>query len=324
MPHQEYGVAISFLSADCPLAEQIADRLSPLKVFVFSRNQEDVAGSDGMETFRDAFRNKSKMQIILYRAAWGETPWTRIEATAIQERCLAEGWRGLFFVALEDAARPKWVPDTHIHFDLNQYSLEELAGAIKARAQELGSELRKENPMERARRAQARVAFEEETRNLFRHEEGVKLARAEAQKACDIMEPVVTNAAEELCVGLRKARQVPHGIAWSTPKAAMTATFRTAVNMLDQNEALEVWTFKHDIVLPGENSFYMEPGLPKRHCFLRSVQRSNLLRWLFLVVPHFLVEINELDEVKRILPASPVGPRSRTLGQRTATGPMPV
>ena len=172
----------------------------------------------------------------------------------------------MFFVALEDAARPKWVPDTHIHFDLNQYSLEELAGAIKARAQELGSELRKENPMERARRAQARVAFEEETRNLFHREEGVKLARAEARKVCDIMEPVVTNAAEELGIRLRKARQVPHGIEWSTPKAAMTATFQTAVNMLDQNDALEVWMFKHDIVLPGENGFYMEPGLPERHC----------------------------------------------------------
>ena len=28
--------------------------------------------------------------------------------------------------------------------------------------------------------------------------------------------------------------------------------------------------------------------------------------------------------MKRILPASPEPPRSRTLGQRTATGPMPV
>ena len=106
MPDEEFDVAISFLSADCPTAEQIADRLTPLNVFFFPRNQEEVAGTDGMESFRDAFRNNSRIQVVLYRAAWGETPWTRVEATAIQERCLAEGWRGLFFVAL--GARRTW------------------------------------------------------------------------------------------------------------------------------------------------------------------------------------------------------------------------
>ena len=126
----QYDVAISFLSSDSDTALNIADQLAPLNVFCFPRNQEELAGTDGMESFRNAFRHQSRIQVILYRAGWGKTPWTGIEQTAIQERCLKDGWRGLFFVALEKSERPKWVPDTEIHFDLaiysDQYSLHPL------------------------------------------------------------------------------------------------------------------------------------------------------------------------------------------------------
>ncbi|MDH3611966.1 MAG: hypothetical protein OES10_01710 [Gammaproteobacteria bacterium] len=225
-----------------------------------------MAGTDGMETFRDAFRHQSKMQVVLFRDAWGQTPWTKIEQTAIQERCLAEGWRGLFFVMLEDARRPKWVPDNEIHFDLTSFPMEQLVGAIKARAKELGAEIRPETPIERARRAKAKADFEIETRDLFRRAEGVNLARDEASGVCARLEKELGSAGDELEVAYRTVRAVPFNIGWTTSNAGLMASFRSSVNMLDKDAAFEVQLFKHDIVLPGEDRHYNWPGMPKRHC----------------------------------------------------------
>jgi hypothetical protein len=46
MPY-EYDAAISFLARDEPLAWQVRDALAPLRVFVFSKAQEEVAGREG-------------------------------------------------------------------------------------------------------------------------------------------------------------------------------------------------------------------------------------------------------------------------------------
>jgi hypothetical protein len=69
-----YDVAISFLSGDEPLARSLYDALSEnLKVFVYSQKQEQIAGRDGLEVFREAFFSQSRMQVVLYRKGWGQT-----------------------------------------------------------------------------------------------------------------------------------------------------------------------------------------------------------------------------------------------------------
>ncbi len=293
----EHDVAISFLSRDSDTAVAIADRLAPLNVFCFPRNQEEIAGRDGMDTFRNAFRHQSRIQVILFRGGWGETPWTGIEQTAIQERCLAEGWRGLFFVSLDEADRPNWVPDTEIHFDLTTYTMDQLVGAIKARAQELGAEIRVETPIERARRAQARAEFETETRNLFRREEGVNLARQEAAVICDRIAPSITEAAEELGIEVRQVRTIQHGFAWSAPTAGCQAIFQSYVNVIDEERGLEVALFKHNIVLPGENLMYQNPNLPQRHCLdCYKIRRSMELGMCWEIQDGSLLSSNDLAD----------------------------
>ncbi len=62
---QNYDVAISFLSRDSDFAVDLSNRLGPLNVFCFPRNQEELAGTDGMEsssgsaTVQIRFRGKS-------------------------------------------------------------------------------------------------------------------------------------------------------------------------------------------------------------------------------------------------------------------------
>ncbi len=102
----KYDVAISFLAKDEATGRAIADKLeaSGFKVFFFPRNQEELAGTNGMETMRKPFF-ESRVNVVLFREPWGQTPWTRVEQTALTERCLEKGWEPLIFVQLIRRAR---------------------------------------------------------------------------------------------------------------------------------------------------------------------------------------------------------------------------
>ena len=109
-PSVERDIAVSFLFKDEGLARELVSRLEGYRVFFFPKAQEDLAGTDGMESFREEFRTKSLLNVVLYRDGWGDTPWTRIEQTGIQEAFLSRGWDSLLFVTIdEQSTPPKWV-----------------------------------------------------------------------------------------------------------------------------------------------------------------------------------------------------------------------
>jgi len=172
----KHDIAISFLSKDEPLAIELHDILSEnLNVFLYSRKQEDLAGSDGLESFRAAFRNDCLMIVVLYSDGWGETAWTRVEETTIKERCLDEGWDCLFFIMVDESSTPpKWLPKQNIRLNLSDYGIEQAVGAIKGRLQELGGKLKKESALTRAKILEHQSNFRKEKEGLFCSEEGVK------------------------------------------------------------------------------------------------------------------------------------------------------
>ena len=137
----KYDVAISFLAKDEPVAKCLYDRLSEVfKVFYFPHNQEDLVGTNGLESMREPFF-ESRAVVVLYRDLLGKTPWTRVEETAIGERCLKQRWPGLVFVNLDQTSKtPNWVPTTHGRFGMEASGMGGLAGVIKARVQEHGGE----------------------------------------------------------------------------------------------------------------------------------------------------------------------------------------
>jgi len=180
----EFDAAISFLTADLALAEELKWLCSPSPdLFVYSRNQEVVAATDGLERFREVFRDRARISVVLHRRGWGQTPWTGVEDIAIRDRCLATKYRSLVLVRLDDAPTPKWVPDTYIHLDLRNYSVEQLAGVIKARCQELGATLRAPTAVELAKRRGQEEAFRQETERYIMTPEGMQAGRECAQKA---------------------------------------------------------------------------------------------------------------------------------------------
>jgi hypothetical protein len=172
-PDSLYDVAISFLSGDEPLALKLQEQLSEsLSVFVYSKKQEQLAGTDGLESFRQAFFAQSRLVVVLYRNGWGKTPWTAVEELAIKERMFNGGWKHLLFVMLDkQSPYPAWLPETHIRLDYTRFA-NELVGAIKLRALELGSELKIETALVKAQRMEAVEHARADRRQKLMYESG--------------------------------------------------------------------------------------------------------------------------------------------------------
>jgi hypothetical protein len=173
-----YDVAFSFLSRDLALAEDLRDRLSPMGSFVYSRKQDIVAATDGLDSFRSVFRRDSRLNVILHRELWGTTPWTGIEEVAIKDSCLATKYRSLVIALIDGSAVPSWVPDTHQLFDLKLYSRDEIVGVIKSRAAAQGSALRPDSAAEKAKGVAAAEKRDRRAREYLDSVPGANAARA--------------------------------------------------------------------------------------------------------------------------------------------------
>jgi hypothetical protein len=152
LANPKYDVAISFLSQDEPIAAALYDRLTEgLVVFFYPRRQEELGGTDGLESMQKPFTEESRVTVVLYRERWGQTPWTRVEETAIKNRCFENGWDSLFFITLDDTSFiPKWLPPTHVRLNFSNFGLEQAVGAIKNTVERCGGIV---SPMTASRRA---------------------------------------------------------------------------------------------------------------------------------------------------------------------------
>jgi len=182
MTEPKYDVAISFLTADEPIAAALEKELARagLKVFFYPRKQEELAGKNGLEAMRLPFIDESRIVVVLFREKWGKTPWTGVEEAAIQDGCLKNGWQRLFFIMLDKASvPPNWLPSTHIRFNFVDFGLEQAVGAIKARVLEAGGVMKPLTALQKAEATKLEMQFlreRDEVRSRFGHEKVEKAA----------------------------------------------------------------------------------------------------------------------------------------------------
>ena len=99
----KYDVAFSFLARDEGLATELNDLLQDrVRTFLYSRKQGEIAGKDGEQSFNAVFGKEARLVVVLYRRGWGETPWTRIEETAIRNRAFEYGYDFVKFIPLDE------------------------------------------------------------------------------------------------------------------------------------------------------------------------------------------------------------------------------
>lgn len=177
----EYDVAFSFLKDDEELAFQINDLIQDrVKTFIYSKQQEKIAGTDGEETFNRVFGSEARIVVVLYRENWGETPWTRIEKTAIRNRAFEHGYDFVVFIPLNNPPSvPNWLPKTQIWIGLDRWGIEGAATAIEARVQQAGGTPHEETAVERARCIELEIAAEEDRKRFLDSTEGVRAANHE-------------------------------------------------------------------------------------------------------------------------------------------------
>jgi hypothetical protein len=283
----KYDVAISFLAKDEVIAKDLYDRLSEVfKVFYFPHNQEELVGTNGLESMREPFFD-SRVVVVLYRDPWGKTPWTGVEETAIGERCLKQGWPGLVFVNLDQTSvTPKWVPTTHVRFGMQAYGMEGLVGVIKARVQEHGGKLVPANAMTEMARIQREANFLADREALMRDRrwiEGTVHAniKQSLQDVIALMEKANTDhefnilgkADGTVCV--MRSGFVSIGVGWHQP----------IFNRVDDDDHhgecfLRASEFSGTLILPGERAWVMhQPTELKRHKFRVDVSDTRELIW---------------------------------------------
>ena len=157
----KFDVAISFQGTDESLAAEIADLLQDrFRTFSYSKRQDILAGIDGEERFGEVFSAEARIVIVLCRLEWGQTPFTRVEETAIRNRAFNEGYDFSLFVPTTDPPfTPKWLPRTRLYFGLPRFGVTGLASVVERLIEERGGTPRPESVDDRAARFQRAEAF---------------------------------------------------------------------------------------------------------------------------------------------------------------------
>jgi hypothetical protein len=282
-----YDVAISFVFRDLMTAQALFEELtnSGLKVFFFPRRQEELAGTNGMETMRAPFLS-ARVNVVLFRKPWGETPWTRVEDAAISERCFKGGWSTLMFVQLDKtSALPAWLPPTYVRFSFDDYGLTQLVGAIKLRVQEQGGVIKRLDAIGKAEAVRRDADYLADRDRLMRDAAWIgELQKSVGETMTEFSRLASEiNASQKLDVVVGpgnygqmiiRSGYVSMAIGWQQP----------IINYVGDNASHEchlgVAEYSGILSLQGENRVYLErPKKLNQHNFKVDVGRDRRLIW---------------------------------------------
>lgn len=185
----KYDIAISFLSQDESIAEKLKLFFPELNVFVYSDFQEEIAGKDGSEIFKNTFQYDSKVVVVLYREDWGKSSNTYVEQEAIKDRIFkTKGNEFLIMVNMTGKEKmPSWLSERIIWFDFKRFKIEGLAATINNKYNELSEIKRIESPEDIAFRKSEEINFHIKRKSFIESTEGVQSATNEFRKLTEIL-----------------------------------------------------------------------------------------------------------------------------------------
>lgn len=185
MTDYRYDVAFSFLSKDEALATEINDLLEGrVSTFLYSRRQEDVAGTDGYEKFAQVYEKEARVVVVILGDGWGERGFTLAEKTAIQNRAMhgGHGWSFLQVLpAIKEVAVPAFIPRAFIYHDWLRFGVDGACSVIEAHVKREGGE--PQEPTFQGAAARKRRELElQQARDRFKNSmDGLKWYLAESE-----------------------------------------------------------------------------------------------------------------------------------------------
>jgi hypothetical protein len=258
----EFDVAISFGVNDEDFANRLHDLLrGRLHVFLYSKQQEMLAGTDGEQRFNEVFGSKSKLVVVLFRETWGKTPFTRFEETAIRNRAFNDGYDFTIFIPMDESKKqkvPAWLPKNRLYVGLERWGINGAAAAIEARFSELGGVVREETIEDIAARTARVLDFKKERDTHLASDAGV----AAQKQAYEAIKTGLLEAVEKLKVALpgigllEKHHKSPGGsIVFLSNPAAMAVNWRVPYSNTLTDAKLEATLWEGHPPWPGIMSF---------------------------------------------------------------------
>lgn len=236
----KYDVAFSFVSEDEGFAEQLNSLIAPrLTTFLYSKNQNEVAGTDGEKTFNRVFGSESRIVVVVYRNSWGNTPWTRIEQTAIKNRAYDKGYDFVLVIPVRDEHPDlEWLPKTTIWIGFQRWGLEAAAGVIEARVQQAGGDPHDESVMEKAKRLKQEKESADTRKGFLESTNGVNAAVIEANRLFELVQSTVEQIKSEVEFPMKATPSKDgRGIDVTAPGVSLSVDWRwNFENSLDGSE----------------------------------------------------------------------------------------
>jgi hypothetical protein len=180
----KYDIAFSFLKKDQQIIEQLFLLLKDkVKCFVYFNEQEKLAGRNGENVFNNVFAIEARMIVVAYDDEWGETPWTRVEETAIRNRAHDEGYDFVTLMPVKSGLQaPKWLPKNRIWLGLETYGIEKAAIVLESRVQELFGEVKQLSAQDIIIQEAELIEIRTINKKRIQSLEGVKILSEEYEK----------------------------------------------------------------------------------------------------------------------------------------------
>lgn len=205
-----------------------------IHTFIYSNKQEELVGKDGIDEFSDIFYKKSRLVIILYREKWGNTPWTRIEETAIKNRCLDEGWDFSILIPLdENKATPKYFPKSRIWLNFDRYGYQGAASFIESKLTEIGGKIEEDNAITKAERFKKRKEFENKLNTYMLNSQAVEDSREEFTKLKEESAKYSDEIFKDMPPGFKTNKDFNHFIVYYNPYQLEIIWKQFSSNMID-------------------------------------------------------------------------------------------
>jgi hypothetical protein len=242
------------------LQPRIKAGLGGLNVFFYPHKQEDLIGSNGLESMRAPFLG-ARVSVILFRDRYGKMPWTGVELAAIQDSCLKTGFRSLVFVQLDKREQiPGWLPSTHIRCVLGDFTVDQLVGAIKNRVQENGGTIRRPDARSEAFRIQQEAEYLTDRQDMLRGAQWVEgTVKPTVNWTFDHVIELVKETAAETGMLIEAGRATGHVII-TDGRISMVAGWKQEIfGNVEQDAYFYIREFSGPISVPGQLLAYPHP-----------------------------------------------------------------
>jgi len=188
----KYDLAFSLCDEDLPFAERIYRGLSErFSLFLYSEDKKTLEFQNGVIRLSNVYRKEARAVIVIWRAKWGQSRWTRLEQEVLTDRLLSTTAAFILLVKMESGETPSWIPSSYIYRMQEGWELGTLVETIAGKVNQLGGEIHELTPVELAAKHQAERNWKTKREQLLLGQDAQDALVRETQKCYALLKTQV-------------------------------------------------------------------------------------------------------------------------------------